>query len=271
MLLFLKRSLWLTGKPLKKEDDFGYHHRSRPHHDSSLPYDDELPEDRERDHRPRSPSPSPRRYAPGRPSSTIIVEGLPNDATEDDLLDGFASVSPDAKVFNADNVKVVRLRNNKRGRRIGFVEFFGVNDAAHFLEYHYPGLEFQLAHSCGVDSELVSVGINYSRGRDDEGGRDDRGRDEQDWKCPEASSSPSAGQLCHGSVADHPQVRVYELWNQESMPQMPRCQTRSDLFPKLCVTHFEMQWSLRMTFLCCCFTIAWLVSSHGPVQGTTEP
>lgn len=96
-------------------------------------------------------------------------------------------MSPDAKVFDVENVKVVRLRNNKRGRRIGFIEFFSVNDAAHFLEYHYPGLEFQLAHSHGVDSELVSVGINYSRGRDDEGGRDDRGRDEQDWKCLEVS------------------------------------------------------------------------------------
>lgn len=120
------------------------------------------------------------------------MEGLPNDATEDDILDGFASASPDAKVFSPENVKVVRLRNNKRGRRIGFVEFFGVNDAAHFLEYHYPGLEFQLAHSRGVDSEPVGVGINYSRGRDDEGGlREDRGRDERargddkDWTCSE--------------------------------------------------------------------------------------
>lgn len=57
-----------------------------------------------------------------------------------------------------------------------------VNDAAHFLEYHYPVVEFRLAHSRGVDSEPVTVGINYSRGREDEGGRD-----EQDWKCPEVS------------------------------------------------------------------------------------
>lgn len=183
----------------------GYHHgyssRSR-YNDSFLPYDDEGAIDSTNpDWRPRSRSRSPRRHhphaggPPGRPSATIIVEGLPNDATEDDILDGFASVSPDTKVFDADKVRVVRLRNNKRGRRIGFVEFFGVNDAAHFLEYHYPGLEFQLAHSRGVDSDPVGVGINYSRGRDDEGVfRDDRGRDErargeeQDWTCLEVSS-----------------------------------------------------------------------------------
>lgn len=122
------------------------------------------------------------------------MEGIPSDATEDDILDGFASVSPDLKVFNVDNVKAVRLRGNKRGNRIGFVEFFAVNDAAHFLEYHYPGLEFRLAHSRGMESEVVGVGINYSRGREDEGGergREDRSRDEQDWKCPEVSHEHS--------------------------------------------------------------------------------
>lgn len=121
---------------------------------------------------------------------------MPNDATEDDILDGFASVSPDTKVFNAENVRNIRLRNNKRGRRIGFVEFSNINDAAHFLEYHYPGLDLQLAHSRGVESDPVAVGINYSHGRDDEGGaRDERGRgddrgsrDGEDWKCPEVSS-----------------------------------------------------------------------------------
>lgn len=136
------------------------------------------------------------------------------------MLDGFASVSPDTKVFNADNVKGIRLRNNKRGRRIGFVEFYSVNDAAHFLEYHYPGLEFQLAHSRGVDSEPVGVGINYSRGRDDEGGRDERARDEQDWKCPEVGC-----QIIRQNgrrFADWVQVCIYELWLEKSMPQVSR-------------------------------------------------
>lgn len=115
---------------------------------------------------------------------------MPSDATEDDVIDGFASVSPDLKVFNADNIKNVRLRNNGRGRTIGFVEFADANAAAHFLEFHYPSLEFQLAHSRGVNSEPVSVRINYSWGRDDEGYdrvREDRPRDTEDWKCAEVS------------------------------------------------------------------------------------
>lgn len=116
---------------------------------------------------------------------------MPDDATDDDILDGFASVSPDSKVFSPNSVRVIRLRINKRGRRIGFVEFINVNAAADFLEFHYPGLRFQLAHSRGVNSELIRVGINYSWGREDEvGGRDDKtrddnGRDLEDWSCPE--------------------------------------------------------------------------------------
>lgn len=161
------------------------------------------------------------------------MEGLPDDATEDDILDGFASVSPDTKVFNADNVKVVRLRNNKRGRRIGFVEFFGANDAAHFLEYHYPGLEFQLAHSRGVDSEPVGVGINYSRGRDDEGGfKEDRGRDERargdeaDWTCVEVSCGFRCALISWVSGLIAAEVLLRKLWLTKSLPSLPGGQVR---------------------------------------------
>ncbi|KUI56101.1 hypothetical protein VP1G_03441 [Cytospora mali] len=162
---------------------------------------------RDPDHAPASRSPPARSYAPppARPSSTIIVEGLPDDATDDDILDGFASVSPDSKVFNADRVRAIRLRNNKRGRRIGFVEFVDVNAAADFLEFHYPGLRFQLAHSRGVNSELISVGINYSWGREDEaGGRDDR-RDLEDWNCPECSfMNYGSRHQCHRCRVNRP-------------------------------------------------------------------
>lgn len=158
-----------------------------------------------------------------------MIDGLPDDATDDDILDGFASVSPDSRVFSADNVRAIRLRHNKRGRRIGFVEFVDVNAAADFLEFHYPGLRFQLAHSRGVNSEMISVGINYSWGREDEAaGRDDRGRDSEDWNCPEVRPAP---QMCRGlaglllmmcSFA----VSFYEFWLKASMSQMSRSKAR---------------------------------------------
>ncbi|KAK7700041.1 hypothetical protein SLS64_011267 [Diaporthe eres] len=183
-----------------------------PDDQGSLPYDDDQPDyrgrdrDRDRDRRPASRSPPARRYAPppAQPSPTIVVQGLPGDATEDDVIDGFASVSPDLKVFNADNIKTVRLRNNGRGRTIAFVEFADANAAAHFLEFHYPSLEFQLAHSRGVNSEPVSVRINYSWSRDDEGYervREDRPRDTEDWKCAEVG-------LCAGSDGKHPLMDI---------------------------------------------------------------
>ncbi|CAN8100284.1 unnamed protein product [Discula destructiva] len=196
------------------KDDLSPGYRRPQPYDSALPYDDDQqPPSRRAPGRSRSRSRSPRRqhYGPGRPSATIIIEGLPSDATEDDVLDGFASVSPDLRVFNADLVKAVRLRGtNRRGQRIAFVEFYAANDAAHFLEYHFPGLEFPLAHSRGVDSELVAVNINYSRGREDEGagerGREDRVRDEGDWKCPECSfvnfGSRNRCHRCRGAKSD---------------------------------------------------------------------
>lgn len=197
----------LTGPQNKKDRDNddghggrrspGYHHgqqhHSRPQHDAPLSYDDEQVEYHDGGDRPPARSYAP---PPARPSSTVIVEGLPDDATDDDILDGFASVSPDSKVFSADRVKAVRLRNNKRGRRIGFVEFVDVNAAADFLEFHYPGLQFQLAHSRGVNSEMVSVGINYSWGREDEAvGREDRSRDLEDWSCLEVRPARSHGRV----------------------------------------------------------------------------
>lgn len=193
----------LTG-PTKDDDDV-HGWRSRPHYDTSLPYDDEQGDHRDRGRARVSRSPPDRSYAPppSRPSPTIIIEGLPDDATEDDILDGFASASPDPKVFHADSVRSVRLRNNKRGRRVCFMEFVNIDAAADFLEYHYPGLRLQLAHSRGVNSDMVSVGINYSRGREDEaGGRDDRGRDDrsrdlEDWNCPEVR--PAQEQTCCGN------------------------------------------------------------------------
>lgn len=164
--------------------DESSHRRSHQPYDGALSYDDDQrpPHSRSRSPR-RSHHHSHQQSGPGRPAATIIVEGLPTDATEDDVLDGFASVSPDQRVFNAETVKAVRLRaTNKRGNRVGFVEFYTVNDAAHFLEFHYPGLEFPLAHSRGVDSEPVGVSINYSRGREEEVPAL-RGGEEADWKC----------------------------------------------------------------------------------------
>lgn len=138
-------------------------------------------------------------------------------------------MSPDLKVFNADNIKTVRLRNNGRGRTIGFVEFADANAAAHFLEFHYPSLEFQLAHSRGVNSEPVSVRINYSWGRDDEGYdkvREDRPRDTEDWKCievgPHAWNDKKTPQIEHPLTNLVFPVCLYELRHKNSVPQVSR-------------------------------------------------
>lgn len=73
---------------------------------------------------------------------------------------------------------------------------------------------------------MISVGINYSWGREEEAlGRDDRGRDLEDWNCPEVRPTPcrtscgsSESLLMIGSVI----VRLYELWLEVPVPQMSR-------------------------------------------------
>lgn len=216
------RASSLTCRPTLPKDDSS-HRRPHQPYDAALSYDD----DQRAPPLAHSRSRSPRRghyhshqpSGPGRPAATIIVEGLPNDATEDDVLDGFASVSPDQRVFNADNVKDLRLRaTNKRGNRVGFVEFYTINDAAHFLEFHYPGLEFPLAHSRGVDSEPVAVRIDYSRGREDEAPAE-RGREEADWKCVLVSSEARTERF--DRCADILGVLFCKLWVSESVSQMP--------------------------------------------------
>lgn len=134
----------------------------------------------------------------------MILEGLPSDVTEDDIMDGLSSVRTEPP-FRPDSVRVIRLRSNKRGRRIAFVEFFQVSDAAAFLEYHYPSIRFQLAHSRGMESELVNVGINYSKDREDDRYERERERDNSDWGCLECSASNYGSRYrCYKCGCDRP-------------------------------------------------------------------
>ncbi|TPX13928.1 uncharacterized protein E0L32_005628 [Thyridium curvatum] len=130
------------------------------------------------DRRPRSRSPLR--------SETLILEGLPDDVTEKDILQGIEIIA-NYPEFSTDLIKAVRLRSNKRGRRIAFLEFFRAADAADFLEQHPPTISLPLPESRGLQSEPVRVGINYSRTKEDadRGGRSD----DLDWTCSEGSKA----------------------------------------------------------------------------------
>lgn len=72
----------------------------------------------------------------------------------------------------------------RSGQRIAFVEFYRISDAAEFMDHYYPSITFTLVKSGGPDSEPVSVGIDFSRSREDSA-RSDAGREDGSWKCLE--------------------------------------------------------------------------------------
>ncbi|TLD22438.1 hypothetical protein PspLS_08143 [Pyricularia sp. CBS 133598] len=110
------------------------------------------------------------------PSNTLILEGLPMDVNEDDILDGFDAFTNSSR-FASDQIRAVRLRTNKLGRRICFVEFFSVNDAEDFIERHNYRMSLDLPVPGRREMESVQVSVNYSRNKEDGGGGEGR------WTC----------------------------------------------------------------------------------------
>ncbi|KAL8413888.1 hypothetical protein RB594_005213 [Gaeumannomyces avenae] len=129
----------------------------------------------------RSPSPLPRQG----PHHTLIMEGLPMEVNEDDILDGFDAFT-NSPHFSSEHIRSIRLRTNKLNRRICFVEFNSVDDAEDFAERCRFSMEFDLPAVGGMEMEKVRVNLNYSRARED-GGRGDN-RSDNSWTCPSCTS-----------------------------------------------------------------------------------
>ncbi|KAK4176888.1 putative RNA-binding protein [Triangularia setosa] len=118
-------------------------------------------------------------------SKALILEGLPEDATERDVLYGVDFVTRDHQ-FSSDQVKLVRLRYDQNGQRIAVVEFHRRSQVEDFLDQFFPEISFPLQHSRGRDSEFFTFGIQDPNHHDDmpdsreshRGGREDDG-----WTC----------------------------------------------------------------------------------------
>lgn len=80
---------------------------------------------------------------------------------EQDVLLGLDYATGDPR-FAAEKVQSVRIRNNKRGSRIAFVEFHELSDAERFYD-DFPAVTFPLQQSRGIDSEPVTATVDYSR------------------------------------------------------------------------------------------------------------
>ncbi|KZF20431.1 hypothetical protein L228DRAFT_250117 [Xylona heveae TC161] len=133
------------------------------------------------DSRSRSQSPRRRRdrdrspYFGGPPSRDVILEGLPQDMTEDDILQ---ELKGHYKVDGLEEVRVIRDRNTGASRQFGFVHFSSLSGSRAFLENYYPTL--YLYGSAQREDQAAKIRIAYGREKDAKS-RPEKG--EGDWKC----------------------------------------------------------------------------------------
>ncbi|KAF4345983.1 RNA binding motif [Fusarium beomiforme] len=127
----------------------------------------------------RSRSDSPTRDA-GKPSDTVILEGLPFSISSNELRDSILSNSV-ATEFPSIDVRVSASKGNRRA----FVQFQEVDHAVAFMREHYPKLLVEMTHSTDdVPEGKFDAYIHYARSRDAREEADARGVLGSNWICP---------------------------------------------------------------------------------------
>ncbi|KAG5922904.1 hypothetical protein E4U42_005159 [Claviceps africana] len=141
-----------------------------------------------RDRRYRSRSRSRTRDA-GKPTDTVILEGLPHSITTTDLREGLLVNSVAAEFPSID----VRISSSK-GKRRAFVQFDQVSHATAFIKEHFPKLYLELRNSTDdVPDGKFEAYIHFARSRGEEG--DSRPPRAADWTCPQCDFSNFASRV----------------------------------------------------------------------------
>ncbi|KAH7158211.1 hypothetical protein B0J13DRAFT_543790 [Dactylonectria estremocensis] len=127
----------------------------------------------------RSGSHSPTREA-GKPSDTVILEGLPYNVSSSELRDSLLQFSV-ATDFPSIDVRVTASKGHCRA----FVQFQEVDHAVVFMREHYPKLYLELAHSTDdVPDGKFEAYIHYARSRESREDIDPRVAGGSNWNCP---------------------------------------------------------------------------------------
>ncbi|KAF5022274.1 hypothetical protein F66182_5677 [Fusarium sp. NRRL 66182] len=148
----------------------------------------------------RSRSDSPTRDA-GKPSDTIIFEGLPFSISSNQLRDDILSNSVAAE-FPSIDVRVSASNGNRRA----FVQFQEVDHAVAFMRENYPKFLLEMSHSTDDFPEgRFEVYIHYARVRDARDETDTRGVPGSNWICPSCDfsnySTRTKCKICGGPQA----------------------------------------------------------------------
>ncbi|TVY81410.1 putative RNA-binding protein [Lachnellula suecica] len=157
--------------------DYMRERSSSPRQEGRVQYADRDREEYRSPPRNRSRSRSP--YFGGPPNKSVILEGLPMDMTQEDILQELQ------QSYGLRTLEEVRLIKDKRtglSRQFAFAQFMGISEARHFLEQYYPVVSLYGAYDPkqSADTQPTKVRIAFSRDRED---REKPGMGEDDWKC----------------------------------------------------------------------------------------
>ncbi|KKZ60702.1 hypothetical protein EMCG_04629 [[Emmonsia] crescens] len=141
----------------------GYDSRSRSHSRSQS-------QSRSRSQR------GPQRPYYGQESREVMMEGLPVDMNEDDILNELTQYY---NVEALEDVRVIRDRQTKISRQLGFLRFHTIDDSREFLERNFPTIYLYGDSGSHTDERGTRVRIAYSREREDR----NRVKAEGEWTC----------------------------------------------------------------------------------------
>ncbi|KAK3392964.1 hypothetical protein B0H63DRAFT_456987 [Podospora didyma] len=129
----------------------------------------------------------------------VALDGLPNDANEDDVLEGLDDATRDRQ-FTREEVKQVCLYHDQYGRQTAVVEFYRDDEAERFVDRYFPNVSFPLISSRGINSPPITVGMDFDgRGRDSS-----RGPGRDDWECPQCNKVNWGRPVCFKCKMDRP-------------------------------------------------------------------
>ncbi|KAF3397198.1 hypothetical protein DPV78_008203 [Talaromyces pinophilus] len=139
-------------------------------------------------------------------SREVIMEGLPVDMVEEDVRQLYPisnELIEHYHVQGLEDVRVIRDRQTKISRQIGFLRFHSLNDSRAFIEQNTQHI-FLYGRNPGIDDRGAKVRISYTRERDDR-----RGKPEGEWTCRNCSfDNFSTRQKCFRCQADRAEAEM---------------------------------------------------------------
>ncbi|KEY65723.1 hypothetical protein S7711_05553 [Stachybotrys chartarum IBT 7711] len=120
----------------------------------------------------------------GRPTDTVILEGLPHSISTSQLRESLLRCS----ILSELPTSEIRIPSS-RGNRRAFVQFDQVDDAITFMKEHFPTLLVRLEHSTDdVPDGTFATQVHYARSRDNDGNGSSQ-TNSGNWSCPSCDFS----------------------------------------------------------------------------------